>query len=218
MFNEKIKPPLVLTLICIIACGLLVAAYEATYVDTSGIITDKLTEGLTELYGSAEGFEMLKAPDGSVLTYEGVDSVLSDGTNVAFEITADGYSSGGLHLLVGITPGGTVQGVSLMDVSDTPGIGTRVQNNSFLSQFSGVSLDSINASQNVSTVKSRAVWGTHKEIVRLTREAELEGSSGSGFSLDAETGATLSSNGVYSGVRTALAAYESMGSIKEGDE
>ena len=32
------------------------AAYEATYTDTTGIITDKLTAGLTELYGSADVF------------------------------------------------------------------------------------------------------------------------------------------------------------------
>ena len=224
MFNDKIKPPLVLTLICIIACGLLVAAYEATYVDTSGIITDKLSAGLTELYGSADGFEMLKNTDGTVLTYEGVDSVLSDGTNTAFEITADGYSSGGLHLLIGVAQNGTVQGVSIIDISDTPGIGTRVQNESFLSQFKGVSLDSISAGQKTDTVKAKAVWGTHKDIVRLSLDAEiaaLTGSSGNSFTLDAETGATLSSNGVYKGVQTALAAYESMNPTskdKEGDE
>lgn len=221
MFNEKIKPPLVLTLICIIACGLLVAAYEATYVDTSGVITDKLTAGLTELYGSAGSFEMLKNPDGTVLVYDGVDSILTDGTNVAFEVTADGYSSGGLHLLVGIDQSGAVQGVSIMDLSDTPGIGTRVQNDSFISQFKGVTQDSINAGQKTDTVKAKAVWGTHKEIIRLSMEAQLNESSGSGFTLDAETGATLSSNGVYSGVRTALAAYEKMDKTviaKEGDE
>lgn len=213
MFGEKIKPPLVLTLICIIACGLLVAAYEATYVDTSGVITDKLTEGLTELYGSAGDFEMLKAPDGTVLTYDGVDSILTDGENIAFEVTADGYSSGGLHLLVGVAPDGTVQGVSIMDLNDTPGIGTRVRSDSFLSQFRGVSRKSINAGQKTDTVKAKAVWGTHNDINRLKTDAQAAALSGSGedsFTLDAETGATLSSNGVYKGVQTALAAYEEM--------
>ncbi|MCH5192554.1 MAG: FMN-binding protein [Oscillospiraceae bacterium] len=213
MFGEKIKPPLVLTLICIIACGLLVAAYEATYVDSSGIITDKLAAGLTELYGSADGFEMLKDQDGTVLTYDGVDSVISDGSSIAFEVTADGYSSGGLHLLVGVSGSGSVQGVSVIEISDTPGIGTRVQNDSFLSQFRGTTPDSIKAQQ-TDTVKAKAVWGSHQEIVRLTMDAELAkldgGSSGSSFTLDAETGATLSSNGVYKGVQAALAAYESM--------
>lgn len=210
MFNEKIKPPLVLTLICIITCGLLVAAYEATYTDSAGVITDKLAAGLTELYGSAEGFEMLKSDDGAVLTYEGVTSVLFDGENTAFEITADGYSSGGIYALVGIGKNGAVQGISIMSLSDTPGIGTRVQSKEFLSQFGGLNSESLNSAPDVDNVKAKTVWGTRSEINRLKIEAQLKDSGGNGFSLDAATGATFSSNGVYSAVKTALAAYEEM--------
>ena len=54
--KEKIMPPLVLTLICVISSALLVLAYNLTYVDTTGIITDKLSEGLTEIYGTSGGF------------------------------------------------------------------------------------------------------------------------------------------------------------------
>ena len=42
--KDKIMPPLVLTLICVITSALLVAAYNLTYVDTTGIITDKLSD------------------------------------------------------------------------------------------------------------------------------------------------------------------------------
>ena len=210
MFAEKIKPPLVLTLICAIACGLLVAAYEATYVDNTGVITEKLETGLTELYGSAEGFEMLKNSDGTVLTFDGVDSVLSDGTNTAFEITANGYSTGGLYVLVGIDGSGTVNGVSIMTISDTPGIGTRVQDESFLNQFRGVKYDMTVSDSNAKPVRAKAVWGTRKRINALEVDSQLYGSSGTGFTLDALSGATFSSNGMYSAVKTALAAYEEM--------
>lgn len=211
MFQEKIKPPLVLTLICIITCGLLVAAYEATYVDTTGVITEKLTAGLTEVYGSAEGFEMLKNDDGTVLTYEGVTSVLSDGTNTAFEITADGYSSGGLHVLVGLDNTGAVNGVSVMTIGETPGVGTKVQDESFRNQFRGVVYgDTVSAENTEATVKAKAVWGTRDEIKRLKIDAATSNSSGSGFELDAISGATFSSNGMYNAVKTALAAYEEM--------
>ena len=211
MFREKIKPPLVLTLICIITCGLLVAAYEATYVDTTGVITEKLTAGLTEVYGSAEGFEMLKNDDGTVLTYEGVTSVLFDGTNTAFEITADGYSSGGLHVLVGLDNTGAVNGVSVMTIGETPGVGTKVQDESFRNQFRGVVYgDTVSAENTEATVKAKAVWGTRDEIKRLKIDAATNNSSGSGFELDAISGATFSSNGMYNAVKTALAAYEEM--------
>ncbi len=207
MFAEKIKPPLVLTLICIITCGLLVAAYQATYVDNTGVITDKLEAGLTELYGSADGFEMLKNDDGSVLTCDGVDSVISDGTNTAFEITANGYSTGGLHVLVGIDENGGVSGISILTIGETPGLGTRVQEKSFLDQFKGVTKE-MTASEQEDTVKAKAVWGDRSSINLLTVENEVEGSGGSGFTLDAISGATFSSKGMYGAVRTALNAYD----------
>ncbi len=210
MFQEKIKSPLVLTLICIITCGLLVAAYEATYVDTTGVITEKLTAGLTEVYGSAEGFEMLKNDDGTVLTYEGVTSVLFDGENTAFEITADGYSSGGLHVLVGLDGSGAVNGVSIMTIGETPGVGTKVQDESFRNQFKGVKYEDTVSAQEETKVKAKAVWGTRDEINRLKIDAAVNNTSGSGFTLDAISGATFSSNGMYTAVKTALTAYEEM--------
>lgn len=211
MFNEKIKPPLVLTLICLITCGLLVAAYEATYVDNTGVITDKLTAGLTEVYGSAEGFEMLKNDDGTVLAYDGVTSVLSNGTNTAFEIYSDGYSKGGLHVLVGLDEFGSVQGVSIMTIGETPGLGTKVQDAGFLGQFSGVSYEQTISTGSSEPVKAKAVWGSRAEINSLYIETVFEDEAGGdGFVLDAITGATFSSNGMYDAVKTALAAYNEM--------
>lgn len=211
MFNEKIKPPLVLTLICLITCGLLVAAYEATYVDNTGIITDKLQTGLTDVYGHFEDFEMILNDDGTVLTYDGVTSVLSDGKYTAFEIYADGYSKGGLHVLVGLDENGAVKGVSIMTIGETPGLGTKVQNADFLGQFGGVTYDQTTAKEDIEPVKSKSVWGSRVEINSLERElAAAATDSGNSFELDAITGATFSSNGMYDAVKTALAAYNQM--------
>lgn len=211
-FKEKIKPPLVLTLICLITCGLLVAAYEATYVDNTGVITEKLQTGLTEVYGKFEDFEMLLNDDGTVLTYDGVTSVLYDGTNTAFEITADGYSTGGLHVLVGLDENGSVKGVSIMTIGETPGLGTKVQDAGFLGQFSGVTYEQTTVKEDTEPVKAKAVWGSRAEINSLQLEAAVDGAdSGNSFTLDAVTGATFSSEGMYSAVKTALAAYNQMG-------
>ncbi|MBQ5319737.1 MAG: FMN-binding protein [Oscillospiraceae bacterium] len=210
-FKEKIKPPLVLTLICLITCGLLVAAYEATYVDTTGIITDKLQTGLTEVYGHFEDFEMLLNDDGTVRTYDGVTSILSDGKYTAFEITADGYSKGGLHVLVGLDENGTVKGVSIMTIGETPGLGTKVQNTDFLNQFSGVTYEQTIETDSGEPVKAKSVWGSRAEIQSLKREQELTDTNSSvNFTLDTVTGATFSSKGMYDAVKTALAAYNQM--------
>ena len=211
MFKEKIQPSLVLTLICLIACALLVAAYEATYVDNTGVITDNMITGLEDIYGTSEGFTMKLNEDGSVYTPEGVTSVLTDENgNTAFEITADGYSSGGLHVMVGMSPEGAVAGVSVLSIGETPGVGTRVQEDSFLSQFKGLTYDKVPAESGEDTsAKKTYVWGSTEEIESL-KEAAAAVPAGDSFELDAVTGATLSSNGMNRAVTIALTAYNEM--------
>ncbi len=210
MFNEKIKPPLVLTLICIITCGLLVAAHDATYVDTTGVITDQLSSGLTEICGTADGFEMLKNDDGTLKLYDGVTSILSNGTDTVFEITADGYSKGGLHVLVAVDGNGAVSGMTVLSIGETPGLGTKVQDAGFMSQFNGVTAPMTVTASSGEPADSKAVWGSRVEIDAYKSAAAADASDSSGFKLDAVTGATLSSNGMYSAVKTALNAYEEM--------
>lgn len=215
MFNEKIKPSLVLTLICLIACALLVAAYEATYVDNTGVITEKMTAGLNEIYGTADGFTMKLNDDGSVYAPEGVTSVLEDANgNTAFEIIADGYSGGGIHVMVGISSDGSVSGVSILSIGDTPGVGTRVRDGdeglNFRSRFKGLTYDKLpEDSGEESTAKKKYVWGSAEEVERLN-EAKNAIPAGDTFKFDTLTGATLSSNGMNRAVTAALNAYNEM--------
>ena len=198
-FKEKIKPPLVLTLICLITCGLLVAAYEATYVDNTGIITEKLRTGLTEVYGKFEDFEMLLNDDGTVLTYDGVTSVLSDGKYTAFEITADGYSKGGLHVLVGLDENGAVKGVSIMTIGETPGLGTKMcdEGNALISSIKDKDADELKFSVKkdggeldaltAATISSRAYYDA---VARAHKAFQV--ASGQKAWADGDTGATAS--------------------------
>ncbi len=135
--RENIKPPVVLAVICAVVCSLLIIAYNATYVDTTGVITDKLQECLDNIFGS-NTYEMAKNDDGSLLLYDGITSVMydSDG-DVAFEIIADGYSKGGLDVIIGFDPEGNVKGIEFVSIGETPGLGTKVKENSFLEQFIG---------------------------------------------------------------------------------
>ncbi len=169
MFS-KIKPPLVLTVICTLISALLIVVYNATYVDTTGVITDSLKKGLEEIYGSGN-YSMLKKDDGSVLTYDGVTSVIvDDRKNVSFEIITDGYAKNGIHILVGVSDDG-VMGISFIELGETPGLGSKVKDDSnFIKQFIGVNSDE--------------------------------------YDFTAITGATFSSKGMKSAVKTALDTYK----------
>jgi electron transport complex protein RnfG len=210
MKKEYIKPSLVLMLICLIACGLLIAAYRKTYVDNTGIITEKLSYGLKDIYGTADGFEIVKSSDGEVLTYDGITSIITDkNNNAAFEITADGYSKGGLHVLVGIDAEGKIKGVSILDISETPGLGTKVQNKAFLEQFNGVDSSMFKPAADTgekNNSKSKAVWGSKQEYDRIYAE-NLAAASDTGFEFDAVTGATYSSKGMNRAVTLAALIY-----------
>lgn len=139
---DKIKPPLVLMLISSIICGLLVFTFNATYVDTTGIITDTLKTGLVEIYGEKE-YTMLKNEDGTVKTYENINSIIiSNEKEVTFEIIVSGYSKNGIHVLVGVTEEG-LKGISFISLAETPGLGTKIRDDkSFLQQFFGAKDDS----------------------------------------------------------------------------
>ena len=52
--KDKIMPPLVLTIICIVVSGLLVLAYNATYVDNTGVLTDDMKKGCEEIFGKGD--------------------------------------------------------------------------------------------------------------------------------------------------------------------
>ena len=172
------KAPLVIMLICGSICGLLIAAYEATYTDTTGLITDSLQKGLNEIYGESDTeYRMLKNEDGTVKTYDGVTSIIvNDNKQVAFEIISDGYTKGGLHTLIGIDENGKLKNISIISISETQGLGTKVKNRSFLDQFVGIDSDDYNvegitgATYSVKGIKNAVnlainIYNEHKEEI-----------------------------------------------------
>lgn len=138
---SAIKPPVILMLICLVCSGLVVVAYNATYIDTTGVITEKLQEGCEEVLG-AGSFTMLttgKGEEATPVTYkEGVNSIITDDKGqAAIEVTVNGYAKDGIHLLVGIDAEGAVRGVHILSLGETPGLGTKVDSPAFLEQFLG---------------------------------------------------------------------------------
>ena len=171
----NIKPALVLSCVTTAVSALLIVAHNLTYVDTSGIITEKMMKKCTDLMGEGEYSIVSDWKEAGYAT-EKPDSVskLIKGSNgsLAFEIVADGYNKGG-----------TVGGIGIVSITETPGLGTNVNDPEFLSRFGGISSDTV--------------------IVKKTPSADNE--------VEAVTGATYSSKGVAAAVNTAINVYAAMG-------
>lgn len=139
-FWQNAKPPVILMIICLLTCALLVVAYNVTYVDNTGVITDKLRSSCENVIGKGN-YEML-----TDIKADGVTSIIVNKENktCAFEITANGYVKGGLHLLIGIDNNGAVSGINVVSISETVGVGTKVTDNGFLDKFKGINSTEIN--------------------------------------------------------------------------
>ena len=142
---KKIKPVLVLSVICTLICALLIVTYNLTYVDTSGVLTDNLKAGCI-------------AADG-----EGEYALITD--KAAAKLDGEEFGS-----------------ISIIALGETPGLGSKINDDAFLQRFYGVKSD-------ISIVKSEP-----------KNENEVQGI----------TGSTLSSKGMAKAVNLAVKAYSVM--------
>ena len=182
----NIKPTVVLSTVTTVISALLIVAHNLTYVDTSGIITPKLEDKCIALMGAGE-YSIITDWTGAGYSIEKPDSIskliLKDDGTTAFEIVANGYNKGGLDLLIAMNEDGSVKGIEVVSITETPGLGTNVNDQDFLTLFGGIS--------------DKAV------IVKKTPSANNE--------VEAVTGATYSSKGVASAVNTAISTFREMG-------
>lgn len=186
---KYIKPVIVLSLITTIVSALLIVTYNLTYVDKSGVITDELKEKCVYLMGDGDYSIVTdwKADGYAIEKPETVEKLIkkADGS-VAFQIIISGYNKNGLDLLVAMNDNGTVKGVSIVSITETPGLGTKVDNEEFLSKFE-------NLGESVTIVKNSPANGNEVQAV---------------------TGATYSSKGVAEAINIAIETYKEMGAVK----
>ena len=185
---SRFRPALVLAAIAAIVSALVIITYNLTYVDTSGIITDKQAAAAVAIYGgAAEDYSVvpaeewqpaLEAADNEELLRVTKVIKKNDGS-LAFEVTVKGYKEG-YTLLVGINEHGAVAGVSAVSTGEeTKDLGTKTADPAYLEQFKGFDY----------------------AVTIVTSKPKKVGE------IQAVTGATYSSKGVAKPVNIALEAY-----------
>ena len=115
--------------------------------------------------------------------YEVVVNGENDG--YAIKVVASG-SQGNIEMMVGVDSEGTVTGVSIVDNSETAGIGSKVMENEALASGVGV-------------------------LDQFVGKSAADGTLTVGTNVDAISGATVSTKGVTTGVNAALAAAGAIG-------
>ncbi len=111
-----------------------------------------------------------------------VQAVGSDGSLLGYVINSTDPSSygGSITLSLGIQLDGTVNGYSITDISDTPGLGMKSQDEAFSSQYAGKQVDEFTVTKTGASIEEE---------------------------IDAISGATITSNAVTRAVNAGLCYY-----------
>lgn len=133
--KDFVIPTLVLGVICLVITGFL----SWTYNTTQPIIEEnnrKLAEeSRSMVLSGADGFEEKTGdfPENTVDVYEA-----TNGAGYAITVTSKGYDSNPLKVMIGIKDDGTIERINVLSNSETPGLGSKVSEEKFTKQFSGM--------------------------------------------------------------------------------
>ncbi len=173
--REAIRYGLILSIICMVAAALLAGVNSLT---KSRILSQAQAEensGLTEVMPSAASFEAVK--NGQALVYYRALDKENKSIGVVFKAQAKGYS-GIIETLAGMFDDGTIIAIKVVSQNETPGLGTRVTGQDFISRFTNRSIEKLTDVQAITgaTISSNAVKFSVKakaeEIKELLRNGK----------------------------------------------
>ena len=192
-----IKLTVTLFATCVIVAGLLglvnmvtkdkIAAinWENTQTAMKAVVADPDNTEFSEALENTDAMSAAAKAAGGTL--DSVYEVLVGGENAgyAIKVVASG-SQGNIEMMVGVDAEGVVTGVSIVDNSETSGIGSKVMKNNPLPSGTGV-------------------------LDQFIGKSAADGTLTVGKNVDAISGATVSSKGVTAGVNAALAVAGAIG-------
>jgi len=176
------KPTVILAIIVTVTTILLVVMERSIKVDES-VLSGAMKEKCVELMGDGEFEVVLDWLEAgyAVQRPRGVAKMIinTDNNVIAFQVLAKGYEKDGLNMLIVMNSDGSVKDLTVYQNGETPGIGSKVEERSFLEEFIGLS-----------------------ENTRI-----IKGATRNDSEIAAITGATKSSRGVSDAVNIAINIY-----------
>lgn len=148
-----IKPVLVLFVIAVIVSALLAYVNQVTSPIIAANEKKVADAARKEVLAEADGFTKVD------YNVEGVQEVYKANNGVGFVITATAKGYGGqLPVMVGISADGKITRVKIMTNNETPGLGKKVEADSFTNQFKGLGTGEENKVTAISgaTISSKA--------------------------------------------------------------
>ena len=185
------KLTVTLLVTCIIVAGLLGLVNGVTAGPIAQINQQKTEQAMAQVVSDPSSFQAVaELPQAAVDAAAAAGGTLTElydgqGAGYVLKVVASG-SQGNIEMMVGVDGDGVVTGVSIVDNSETAGIGSKVMENEPLASGTGV-------------------------LDQFAGKSAADGTLAVGTNVEAITGATVSTRGVTTGVNAALAAVAALG-------
>ena len=204
MKNKIIKDALALTLITLVAGVALGGVYEITKDPIAKQEAQAKAEAYEQVFTDAAAFEAVEMDDALTKTIrdqldqegykaQSIEEVMraedQSGETLGYAftvVTSEGYG-GDIQFSMGVQNDGTLNGISILSIGETAGLGMNAKTDAFRNQFKDKNVEQFTLTKTGSTADSE---------------------------IDALSGATITSTAMVNGVNAGLAAFSSLGGAK----
>ena len=196
MKNTIIKDTIILTLITLVSGGLLGLVYQVTKEPIAQQEELAKQEAYQAVFEDADSFEIcVEAGDADIAQYLAdngfANQTVNDasGETIGYALnmtTSEGYG-GDISFSMGVQLDGTLNGISILTINETAGLGMNATDESFKGQFSNKNVESFT-------------------VTKTGASADNE--------INAISGATITSDAITGGVNAGLCAFNY---VKEGE-
>lgn len=164
----------ILGVICVLTAGLLAFINALTQPKIIAQSLARENQTLLEVLPQAERFDPVKSSNGEILYYKAYD-LNNNLLGFALKASGKGYSSV-IEAMVGITRDGKISAIKVLSQNETPGLGSRISEVPFISQFKNKDVESITQVQAIAgaTISSKALIESVKSKLKEAEELKDE--------------------------------------------
>ena len=168
-----IRPVIVLVAICVVAGALLGSVHFVTAPIAAATAEARAQETYAALVPEAASFEEVECSvEGCTAALRALDA---SGATVGYVIVAQSKGYGGqVPIAVAFSPDGTVTNITAMSNSETPGLGSRIAEESYIGQYVGLAAEPLTASDvdliSGATISSKAALAAFNVAVEAFEE------------------------------------------------
>lgn len=170
---ETVRPVIVLVAICVVAGVLLGSVHEMTAPIAAANAAEKAQQTYAQLVPDAKEFVPVECSvEGCTAALEARDAA---GDVVAYVIVAQSKGYGGqVPIAVAFGRKGSVKSITAMSNEETPGLGTKIADESYIGQYVGMGAESLQADDidliSGATISSKAALAAFNIAVEAYEE------------------------------------------------